>query len=239
MSIEENTMNLSERLISIAKFIPKCRCLADIGTDHGYIPIYILLNNISEKAIAGDIKKGPVAIAKKNISSYKLEDKIETRIGSGLSVLKKSEADVILIAGMGGNLIADIIEEHLDIASAADCLILQPVQYPEVLRKYLSKANFVILDEELANEGNKYYHIIKAKKGIGNEYEKEVYYYTGLSLIKKRHPLLIKYLNHKIHRINIIIKELLNSNNIERRNELVKLKDEFEEVVKWLNYVMK
>jgi tRNA (adenine22-N1)-methyltransferase len=232
-------MNLSERLKVIANSIPECSCLADIGTDHGYIPIYTVLNNISKNAIAGDIKKGPVEVAKKNIINYKLENKIETRIGAGLSILKKNEADVILIAGMGGNLIADIIEEHHDIASATDCLILQPVQYPEALRKYLSKANFVIFDEELANEGNKYYHIIKAKKGNGNEYEKEVYYYTGLSLIKKKHPLLIKYLNHKINRINIIINELLNSDNNERRDELIKLKDEFEEVEKWLNHAMK
>jgi tRNA (adenine22-N1)-methyltransferase len=239
MDKKGDSMNLSERLICIAKCIPDCNCLADIGTDHGYIPIYIILNNISKKVIAGDIKKGPIEIANKNILNYKLEDRIETRIGPGLSVLKKSEADVILIAGMGGNLIADIIEEKLDIATEADCLILQPVQYPEVLRKYLSKANFNIFDEELAKEGNKYYHIIKAKKGTGQVYEKEVYYYTGLSLLDKRHPILIKYVNHKIHRINIILRELANSNNIERKSELIKLKEEFEEVSKWLNYVVK
>lgn len=232
-------MNLSERLMTIAKFIPECKCLADIGTDHGYIPIYSILNKVCETAIAGDIKKGPVEIAKKNIKSYGLQDKIETRIGSGLSVLKKGEADVILIAGMGGNLISDIIEENIEIASSADCLILQPVQYPEELRKYLAKANFYIIDEELANEGSKYYHIIKAIKGSPNIYDKEAYYYTGVILLKKRHPLALKYVNFRINRINIILEKLINSENNARRNELLKLKEEFEEVSEWLKAVQK
>lgn len=227
-------MNLSERLLTIARFIPKCNCLADIGTDHGYIPIYTVTNNISQRAIASDINKGPVEIAKKNIKLYSIEGKIDTRVGNGLSTLKEGEADVILIAGMGGNLISEILEKDKNIAESADYLILQPVQYPEELRKYLCSAKFKILDEELAKEGNKYYHIIKVRRGEPDIYSKEVYYYTGLKLIEKRHPVLQSYVKHKIERITIILDELKNSDNLQRKNELKELKEEFEEVNKWL-----
>lgn len=232
-------MNISERLITIAKFIPNCTCLADIGTDHGYIPIYAIQNGICKTSIASDINKGPIQIADKNIRNYGYEDKIKTRIGPGLSTLKPNEADVILIAGMGGNLIAEIIQENLEIAEKCDYLILQPVQYPEVLRKYLADSGFNIIDEELANEGNKYYHIIKASKGASNEYMKNVYYYTGVKLLEKKHPLLLKYVNHKIGRIDVILNELSNSDNSTRKNELLALKQEFEEVRKWLEAVKK
>lgn len=227
-------MNLSSRLDAIAKFIPQCSCLADIGTDHGYIPIYAIQNNVCSEAIAGDIKKGPVEIANKNIRSYGLEDKIETRIGPGLSILKNGEADVILIAGMGGNLISTIINENIEIAINAKYLILQPVQYPEELRKFLFKSNFQIIDEELAIEGSKYYHIIKATYGDPKPYEKEVFYYTGLELMIKKHPLIQKYVDYKLNRINVILKELSNSTNITRKDELLILKEEFEEVSIWL-----
>lgn len=223
----------------IAKFIPPCQCLADIGTDHGYIPIYTVLNGVSKQGIASDIKAGPVSIAKKNIMSYKLENRIETRIGSGLSVLKMGEADVILISGMGGNLISDIIQENMEIAMSADYLILQPVQYAEELRKYLSCSGFKIIDEELAKDGNKYYHIIKIAKGEADIYNKEVYYYTGLKLINKRHPLVLDYVEHKINGINLILEQLVNSKNSERKNELIELKVEFEEVSRWLKAAKK
>jgi tRNA (adenine22-N1)-methyltransferase len=232
-------MNLSERLNCISKIIPKCKCLADIGTDHGYIPIYTVSNGICDYAIASDIKKGPIIIAKKNICKHNLENKIETRVGPGLSVLKIGEADVILICGMGGNLISEILRENKLIAESADCLILQPVQYPEELRKYLIKSNFCIVDEELAFEDNKYYHIIKVKKGKSLGYDKEVYFYTGLQLIKKKHPLINDYIDFKINQLNNILEELNNSTQAERRFTVEKLKKEFEDVNTCLKAVEK
>ena len=82
-------MNLSERLIHIIKLIPKCNCLADIGTDHGFIPMYSIINNIATHAIASDINKGPIRIAEINIDKYNLSGKIQTRIGPGLSILRR------------------------------------------------------------------------------------------------------------------------------------------------------
>lgn len=227
-------MKISDRLQHIANMIPKCTCLADIGTDHGYIPIFCILNGVCKKAIASDINKGPVEAANKNIKRYEITGGIDTRVGPGLSTLAPGEADVIVIAGMGGNLIADIIEEDMLVAEKADVLILQPVQYPEVLRKYLHKKGFKIIDEDLVCDGEKYYQIIKASKGEDPGYKSEASYYIGKILIDKGGALLKEYLEHKITKLNIILKSLEESKDNSRYREVVNLKEEFEEVMKCL-----
>lgn len=227
-------MNLSERLTHIINLIPKCNCLADIGTDHGFIPIYSILNNKANHAIASDINKGPIRIAKINIDKYNLNDRIETRIGSGLSTLKEDEADVIVIAGMGGILISEIIESHIAIARSAKWLILQPVQYPEVLRKYLLRSDFNIVDEDIVKDENKYYYIIKAENKKVHEYNKEVYYYTGMKLIEKGHPLIKEYILYKIGSFNNILNNLSPTQQSSRYSEIISLKKEFEDVLKCL-----
>lgn len=227
-------MNLSERLIHIINMIPKCNCLADIGTDHGFIPIYSIQNNIASHAIATDINNGPIRVANKNINKYDLSDKIETRVGPGLSTLKSKEADIIVVAGMGGVLISEIIEAHIEIAKNSRWLILQPVQYPEVLRKYLLNAGFNIVDEDIVKDENKYYYIIKAEHKQSQKYTKEVYYYTGTRLIEKGSPLIQEYINYKIHSITNILNNLSPTEQHLRYEELNSLKKEFEEVLKTL-----
>lgn len=227
-------MNLSDRLTHIINLIPRCNCLADIGTDHGFIPIYSVLNNIACHAIASDINKGPIKVAKINIDKYNLNDKIQTRIGSGLSTLKMNEADVIVIAGMGGVLISDIIENHINIARCSKWLILQPVQYPEVLRKYLLQTGFNIVDEDIVKDENKYYYIIKAESKKADEYKKEVFYYTGTKLIEKGHPLIKEYILYKIGSLNNILNNLSPIEQSVRYNQILSLRKEFEEVLKCL-----
>lgn len=227
-------MKLSLRLRHIADMIPKCSCVADIGTDHGYIPIYCIVNEICQRAIASDINKGPIEISRKNIERYGIEDEIDTRVGPGLSVLKEGQADVIVIAGMGGILICDIIKEHIKIAQGASCLILQPVQYPEVLRKYLSMSDFCIVDEDIVKDENKYYHIIKVVKGKPANYEKEAYYYTGLVNIKKKHPLLKDYVSFKINSLERILNGINIDDQRERYTEIKELLDQFKDVLECL-----
>lgn len=224
-------MNLSERLIHIINMIPKCDCLADIGTDHGFIPIYSIQNNIAYRAIASDINKGPIRVANININKYNLKDKIQTRIGSGLSTLKENEADVIVIAGMGGVLISEIIESHIEIARSSRWLILQPVQYPEVLRRYLLSSGFNIVDEDIVKDENKYYYIIKVENSPSQKYTKEVYYYTGTKLIQKGNPLIKEYIEYKIHSLGNILSNLSPIDQSARYKELISLKKEFEELL--------
>lgn len=226
-------MNLSERLLHIAKMIPESNCIADIGTDHGYIPIYCIKNNICKRAIACDIKEGPIKVANKNIKCYGLNTKIETRVGPGLKPLKEGEVDTVIVAGMGGNLIVDIINDSIDLSRQIKNLVLQPMQHPEVLRKYLVCNGFNIVDEDIVEDGKKYYHIMKVHTGESCKYEKEVYYYTGIKLIEKKHQVLKNYVEFKISQIENIIYNNKGEMS-ERHNYLIKLRDEFKDVIKCL-----
>lgn len=225
---------LSSRLQAVYKMIEKCNCLADIGTDHGYIPIEAIRNKLTDRAIASDIKKGPIEVARKNIKKYGLLNKIDLRVGPGLSTLQINEADVVVIAGMGGNLIADIIKNDIDIAKECQTLILQPVQYPEVLRKELENMNFYVFDENIVHEDNKFYHIIKVKYGDKNSYKTDAEYYVGLINIKNNFPIVLEYINHKLEHFNKIKNQLDSNIHVEKYNELEKLIIEFNEVKKCL-----
>lgn len=157
-------MNLSPRLKAVACMV-RGKTVSDIGTDHGKIPIYLIKNFLAEKVIASDINDGPVNSCRKNVALYGVSDKVECRKGSGLSVLTNGEAETIIIAGMGGELITNIIDAHKEIAQNAIEIILQPMNGIDKLRKYLYDNGFLIVDETLAKEENRIYTIIKIKTG--------------------------------------------------------------------------
>lgn len=193
------------RLKTMANMVDKCCCCADIGTDHGYIPIYLIKKGICDKAIASDINKGPCNKAKKNIKKEELEDKIECRIGGGLTTIKVGEANVAVIAGMGGNLIRDIIEESIEVFKNLDYVIVQPVQNPEVLREYIYSKGYTIIEEELCFEEEKYYEIMKI--AYDNKIEKvdSIFYEVSYYLVKNNHPLIKEFTLNKINKYNKVL----------------------------------
>ncbi|MCM8710430.1 class I SAM-dependent methyltransferase [Clostridium sp. SYSU_GA19001] len=193
-------MELSLRLKKVASMVEKCTRIADIGTDHAYIPIYLIKNEICESAIATDINKGPVEKAKVNIYLENLSDRIECRLGGGFSTIKPSEVQCAIIAGMGGNLIRDIIEEGIDVFKSIDYCVLQPVQNPEVLREYIYKCGYKIIDEELCVEDNKFYEIMKIKFDRKPINLNPIYYEISKVLIDKKHPLLKEYISYKLEK---------------------------------------
>ncbi|AAK79273.1 tRNA (adenine22-N1)-methyltransferase [Clostridium acetobutylicum] len=215
-------MEISNRLKSISEVMDRCEIAADIGTDHAYLPIYLIKNNLCKRFIASDVNAGPLKKAINNINKYKLEDKIECRLGSGLNVLKLEEVDVVVIAGMGGNLIRDIIEERLDIFKKLKYAVLQPVQNPEILREYLIKRGFNIIEEQLCIDESKYYEIIKVCYDSKIEDKDDVYYEIGDKLIDMKHPLLKEYINYKIRKYDKIYKNISEEslNALSRKNEL-------------------
>lgn len=185
--------------------------IADIGTDHAYIPIYLIENNLSDYVIAGDIRIGPAEIAKSNIINHNLSDKIEIRLGSGLSILNKNEIDTIIIAGMGGQLIIEIIDADLELARTCK-LVLQPMNAQYELRKYLIKNNFKITNEDISVEGFKVYNIINAENGYQKDFKNDIEYHLPKYL--KNHKYY-KELYDKKHREFIkVITGLENSKNI-------------------------
>ena len=105
-------MKLTDRLLKIASLVDNGKRIADIGTDHGYIPVYLLNQNKIQYAILGDVNKGPLENARKEVTRNKLQDKVDLRLGSGIEVLKENEVDEIIIAGMGGMLINNLLKAN-------------------------------------------------------------------------------------------------------------------------------
>ena len=172
-------MMLTERLEKIAGCI-ECSTLADIGTDHGYIPIYAVKNGKCERAIACDVNNGPLNSADENIATYGLSDKIETRLSDGLEALGVGEADTVVIAGMGGFLIRDILERGADRITDDTVLLLQPMVAVAELREHLYKNGYNIFGELLAREGGKFYNILCVKRGKCDYTEKDILLGKGI-----------------------------------------------------------
>ncbi|SHE85352.1 tRNA (adenine(22)-N(1))-methyltransferase [Caloramator proteoclasticus] len=227
-------MLLSNRLEAVFNMIDKSKCLADIGTDHGYIPIKAILEEKCERAIASDIKKGPIDVALKNIKRYGLLDKIDLRIGPGLTTLKEEEAETIVIAGMGGNLIADIIKNDIDVAKNSNYLILQPVQYPEVLRQELYNENFYIIDEDIIKDENKYYHILKVTYGKKNKYNLQAEFFVGPVNTMKKSKETLNYIDDKIIHFEKILMGLDINLHYNKYKEVENLINSFKELKKCL-----
>jgi len=229
-------MELSVRLGKTASLVEPCRCVADIGTDHAYIPICLVKNGICSRAIASDINMGPIRKAARNISLNGLEDKIECRIGPGLNTLKKGEADVAIIAGMGGNLIRDIIEERLDLFREFKYVVLQPVQNPEVLREYIYKKGYEIIDEELCIDENKYYEIIKIRYDEKIYDADEIFYEISEKLYNGKHPVIKGFIKHKLEKYRKILCKIQDDTALAlgRKRELETKLKRLEEMLEWL-----
>ena len=162
-------MKLTSRLNAVVGLVTG-KSVADIGCDHGKVPIKLILDGVCDKVIAADVNKGPVEACIKNVRANGLTDVIDVRCGDGIKVLETGEVETIIIAGMGGELISTILSEKEDVAKSAKELILQPMTSEEYLREFLQNSGYCIENEILAKEGNKIYVIIRAVKGVSDEY---------------------------------------------------------------------
>jgi len=143
---------------------------ADIGTDHAYIPIELLKQGRITRAIACDINEGPLKIAAENVKNNNLSDKIELRLANGISKLEYEEVETVIIAGMGGVLISEILDSEEAKSHSYKEFVLQPMNSQSELRKYLSEHNFKVLEEDIAVEGFKVYNILVVCTGSGDKY---------------------------------------------------------------------
>ncbi|MBU3093266.1 class I SAM-dependent methyltransferase [Clostridium sp. CM028] len=210
-------MELSIRLKWIASMIEECDSVIDVGTDHGYVPINLVKNGVIKKAIASDINKGPVEKAKNNIIHNNMRGQITCRLGSGLSTVEKGEVQVAIIAGMGGNLIRDILEADLDVVKQFNYMILQPVQNAEVLREYLYVAGYDILDEEICNDDGRFYEIIKARYNTKPVEVDSIYYEISKILLDKKQLVMQKFIEYKLQKYSKIY-DTLNEDTILSKN---------------------
>lgn len=222
-------MKLTDRLLKIASLVDEGKKIADIGTDHGYIPVYLLNNNKIDYAILADVNKGPLENAKKEVRHNKLDEKVDLRLGSGLEVLNPNEVDEVIIAGMGGILISELLEAKKSVSQTVDKLILQPMQAQNELRKYLYNNGYEILNEVLVKEDFRIYEIIVAKyTGKNTEVNDDIYYEIGSKLIENNDKLLHEFINKKINSYEGIISKLEGKNGasieVKRNNTINNIK---------------
>lgn len=227
-------MNLSDRLIKISEFVKKDTKILDVGTDHGYIPIYLVENKISKDIIASDISADSLKKTTELVEKKELQGNIDSRLGNGLEVIDPFEVDGVIMAGMGGILIQKILEKNKEITDSIKYFIFQPMIASKELRQYLSQNNFKIIDEELSKEGDKFYEIIYAEKGC-EKLKDEIYYEISEILIEKNHNLIKEFIKNKIKLTKSVIIELedkTSKRSIERRNQLEKKIKQYMEVLK-------
>lgn len=229
-------MKLSPRLQAIADYIPKGTVVADIGTDHGYIPVYLVSKGISSRIIATDINVGPLENASLYINKKSYGEIIETRLGDGLKCLFPNEVDTVIIAGMGGHLIAEILEDSKDITQTIKNFILQPMVASEELRRYLYNNQFMIQDEKLAKEERKIYEIMLVTHGE-DKVDKDIYYEIGKNLVRNRDMHLKELLENKIRKTEKILLALKDKETVDGklRYNYIKTKNyAYKEVLKKL-----
>lgn len=214
--------NKMNRLECIKKMVNKCHTVADIGTDHGYVAEMILEVGIAEKVIATDLNEGPLNSAINYLTSKNLSSKCDFRLGSGLTVLKEKEADAIIIAGMGGDLIAHILHTSKNIALTTKQLVLQPMTAIDKLRKYLYNNGFKIVDENIVKEFHHYYFIMNVEAGY-EEVEDEIYYEISKHLIIKKDPIMLEFINKLLNTNKKIIQQLKTTDYIKYKSKINKL----------------
>ena len=157
---------ISKRLELVASFVPQGAILLDVGSDHAYLPIELVEKGKIERAIAGEVVEGPYQSAVKNVEAHGLKEKIQVRLANGLAAFEEEDqVSVITIAGMGGRLIATILEEGLDKLSDVERLILQPNNREDDLRIWLQDHGFQIVAESILEEAGKFYEILVVEVG--------------------------------------------------------------------------
>ncbi|WP_257346007.1 tRNA (adenine(22)-N(1))-methyltransferase [Pseudalkalibacillus decolorationis] len=157
------TILLSERLRKVTEYIPIGATIADIGSDHAYLPCYCVQHGIIIKAIAGEINDGPYRSAFNQVKRLGLEQFIEVRLGDGLEVIEPGEASAVVIAGMGGQLISTILEQGKENLQGVQRLVLQPNVGARFIRNWLQENNWKLCNEAILEEDDKIYEILVAQ----------------------------------------------------------------------------
>lgn len=195
-------IELSKRMQSAADMIQPCDAVGDIGCDHAFISIYLVEQHRTERVIASDVRRGPITIAKRNIEAMNLSDQIEIRMGDGLDTIVPGEVNAVVLAGMGGMLMIDILERGEEVVTRCDQLVLQPQSDIEKVRRYLAEKGYHLADEQMLIDAGKYYNLLDVR--VHEMVQKDEYdcskladdwcYMYGGSLLRKKDPVLRSWL---------------------------------------------
>lgn len=221
-------VKLNERLQSVAKFVLSGRTVADIGTDHSYLPVYLIVNGICPSVIATEKSRGPFENACQLVELLSLDRKIDMRLGLGLTVLWPGEASTITIAGMGGYVIRDILEASPNVAAASRRMVLQPQKNAPMLRQFLQQSGWRIVAEDIALDHGYYYEIIAAERGHMRLTEDENLF--GPCLLGDPHPLLPQYLGLQLADMQTLLEQLKDKEGNEAVERRVALQNKINKI---------
>lgn len=203
-------VKLGNRMAAIAAMVPAGSRLADIGTDHAYLPIHLVEAGIVPVAVAGDIHQGPFQSALAAVGRAGLEARIAVRLGDGLTVLAPGEADTAVIAGMGGAGMIEILSARPEVTRSLSRLVLQPMLAAGSVRRWLVVNGWHLVDEALAEEDGRIYEIIAAEQGASGEPE-PILLEIGPLLWSRQHPLLKDHLAGLIAQAKRVVGEMAGS----------------------------
>lgn len=223
-----NTEKLSNRLEMVAQLVPVGSRLADIGSDHAYLPCHLVKKGIIPFAIAGEVVEGPFQSASTQVKSEGLSEKISVRLGDGLEVIEPGEVDCITIAGMGGALITSILDKGQEKLGNVSRLVLQPNIAAVAIRKWFLEHGWELIGEEILEEDGKLYEILAAEKGdpkkpYGQKLDAELF--LGPFLLKTKPAAFLKKWNLELENWRKIFKQLEGASQtaqtIEKKQELL------------------
>lgn len=230
---------LSQRLQAVADLVGETGVVADVGTDHGYIPVFLVSSGKAKRAIAMDVNEGPLARAKEHIRQSGLQAQIEARLSDGLAALQPKEAQAIVIAGMGGALMARILADGRKVARTAKRLVLQPQSELYFFRRFLLEEGYRIVEEDMVYEDGKFYSMMAVETvspgmqaNMGEMTDTELAY--GPLLLAGNHPVLKQYLLRQREQKQKILENLRKNarqDASERKMQLTKELAEIEEIL--------
>lgn len=225
-------MKLSKRLETIASMVPAAAAdglVADVGTDHGFVPIWLVEQKKAGRALAMDVRSGPLQRAQEHIREHKLEQAIETRLSDGLAGLKPYEADTVVIAGMGGELMLRILRDGGHVRDTVRHWVLSPQSELREFRHGLEKLGLAIVREVMVEEDGKYYTIMLAEPGKMH-YDGEYQYRYGDCLIRDKSPELAALLKKEERQYKEIISRLQLQQGEAAKSRLAEMRQKLEEI---------
>ncbi|WP_320164883.1 tRNA (adenine(22)-N(1))-methyltransferase TrmK [uncultured Trichococcus sp.] len=231
-----NIQQLSVRLGTVASFVPENARLADIGSDHAYLPCVLAARNVISYALAGEVVKGPFESATEQIRTSGVGDRVSARLGDGMDVIEPTDhINVVTICGMGGDLISKILEKGRLNGKlvGVERLILQPNNGEKKLREWLIGHSYKIIDETILEENGKIYEIIVAEKAVTTENYSDLEYSFGRFLLQEKNETFRKKWLSEIDKCQYILDSMQKaSNNLnEKEQQVINKINEIKEVL--------